>query len=178
MKDEIVEGFLSSKQAKEKAREELALLLDQKDPLFASFSEADIGEPVLVRNLFGDPSYWMVPILNLGKTIGFARILGNGRIAHIGTFIRTLKEIDAAPINVTGISEIEARKIAKKNINSNQGESITDPVFVHDGPIGREAWFVEVKKNDKPESWLFITSSGMYKRQAGNMIDDIIDLFG
>ena len=172
MRDESLNEFIPAKQAMERAKEELAMLQSNRDALFESFSGAFIGTPVLVKNLFKQPSYWLVPISFQGKVIGFARVLGNGRIAQIGTFIRTPAWIMDAPSTITGIEASEATKMAIDKIDISLGESGSEPIFVQDGPIGREAWFVEVIKDGRPTRWLFVTSAGTYERPAGKMLTE------
>jgi hypothetical protein len=172
MRDESLNEFISAEQAMELARRELDMLHSNKDTLFESFGGEAIGIPVLVMNLSKKPSYWLVPISFHDKVIGFARVLGNGRIAHIGTFIRTSVQIKEAPPTVTGIDASEATKRAAEKIDVGLGESVSEPIFVQDGPIGREAWFVEVIKDGRPTRWIFVTSAGTYERPAGRMLSE------
>lgn len=172
MRNKPLKEFIPDEKAVERAREELAMLQSHNDPLFGSLSGSAIGTPVLVRNLSKEPSYWLVPISIQDKVIGFARVLRDGRIAQIGTFVRIPEAVRDAPSTVTGIEATEAIKQVAGKISVNLGESISNPVFVHDGPIGREAWLFEVIKDGRPVRWIFVTSSGTYERPFGAMRSD------
>jgi len=52
-----------------------------------------------------------------------------------------------------------------------EGETSTEPVFVHDGPPGREAWLVVTRIGDVPARWFFVTPGGVYERPAGQLRD-------
>lgn len=124
---------------------------------------AGVGKAELVRDLRGEPAYWLVPFFIHERVAGFARVLGDGRVAHIGAF-GSGDERSA----VTGIDSSQAGRIASGRINSEAGESASEPVFVHDGPIGREAWLVEVRRDGRPIRWIFVVSpSSVYERPAG-----------
>lgn len=155
--------FVSEEQARELAKSEAGTLSGVRalEPL----REASVGKPVLVRDLRKEPSYWLVPFLVNGKVASFARVLGNGSVAHFGAF----NPGDARKV-VTGVDADEARKVAASRISPEKGESLAEPVFVHDGPIGREAWLVEVLKDGRPERWIFVVSpSAVYERHAGEI---------
>ena len=49
---------------------------------------------------------------------------------------------------------------------SGPGAAIDDPVYVHDGPPGREAWLVRVREADGPPQTLFVGPGGMYERSS------------
>jgi len=51
------------------------------------------------------------------------------------------------------------------------GDSALEPVYVHDGPYGREAWLVEVLRNGRPNRWIFVTPAFIYERTCGEMRD-------
>ncbi len=162
--------LIDENKAKELAGEELSQL--EKEGLFTQWSNASIGAPVMVRNLFKEPSYWLVPVLILDKLAGFIRVLGSGKVAHIGTFYRDAKNIDG-PSVITGIVSTEASKRAAERIHI--GESASAPCFIHDGPIGREAWLVEVIKDGKPTRWIFVTPAFVYERPAGEMLNETLE---
>jgi hypothetical protein len=153
--------FLSKKRAIESAKSEMNSISGVR--ALAPLSKAKPGEPVIVKDLHKQPSYWLVPFIIEGKVAGFARVLGNGKIAQIGAF-----NPENVPTLVSRIDASEARRVAAERISPEKGESLAVPVFVHDGPIGREAWLIEVLKDSKPTRWIFIISpSTVYERQAG-----------
>jgi len=130
-----------------------------------------VGHPVIVKNLLKRPSYWLVPI-NINQYVaGFIRIHLSSKIISVGTFYRDPGTIKNCPKVVTRITATEALRIAKEKISPKLGETAEDPIFVHDGPIGRETWLIEVIKNDTPIRWIFVTSDGTYERPAGTPID-------
>ncbi|MBN1235658.1 MAG: hypothetical protein JW999_06360 [Methanotrichaceae archaeon] len=167
--------FVGGEYAKKLAEEELMRTLIQKDRLFAPLSAASIGTPFLVRNVFKKPSYWLIPLLMHDRVGGFVRVLGNGRVAHIGTFYHDPSELRDAPLEITGVSAAEASRQATRKIHHDQGESASDPIFVHDGPIGREAWLIEVVREGIPRRWIFVTPAFIYERTAGEMLDETME---
>jgi hypothetical protein len=52
------------------------------------------------------------------------------------------------------------------------GEVAGMPLFVHDGPVGRETWRVETVLNDAAHRWFFISAGGIYVRPAGSILDE------
>ncbi len=154
---------MSEERAVELAKGEMGSLSGVRT--LASLRTASVGKPVLVRDLRKEPSYWLVPFIISGKAAGFARVLGDGKVAHIGAFGAG----DTRKV-VTGIDAPEARRVAAGRISPEKGETLGEPVFVHDGPIGREAWLVEALKGGRPTRWIFIVSpSAVYERPAGEM---------
>lgn len=130
-----------------------------------------MGHPVIVKNLLKRPSYWLVPININQHVAGFIRIHLSSKIISVGTFYRDSGTIKNCPKVVTRITATEALRIAKEKISPKLGETAEDPIFVHDGPIGRETWLIEVIKNDTPIRWIFVNSDGTYERPAGTHID-------
>jgi hypothetical protein len=167
--------FVDIEQALEIAREEMKQELVQRDPMFAPWSDASLGQPVLVRDVFKEPSYWVVPVIIRERVAGFIRVLGTGRIAAVGVFYRDPKQIEACPTTITGVDASEASRLATERIDSEQGEAASEPVFVHDGPPGREAWLIEVIKKDKPSRWIFVTPAFVYERVAGELLDEALE---
>jgi len=167
--------FVSSAQALEIARIELERTEIQRDPLFAPWSDATLGQPFLVKNVFKEPSYWLVSVLIQKRVVGFVRVLGTGRVAAIGAFYQDPKQIEACPNIVTGIDAAEASLRAEEKIHPEQGEVASDPVYVHDGPAGREAWLIEVIKEDRPYRWIFVTPAFVYERLAGEELDEALE---
>jgi hypothetical protein len=167
--------FVEGEYAKKLAEEELIRTQVQKDRLFAPLSGASMGTPVLVRSVFKEPSYWLIPLLIHGRVGGFVRVLGDGRVARIGTFYRDPKELRGAPLEITGILAAEASRQAEKRKHYDQGESACNPIFVHDGPVGREAWLIEVVGEGIPRRWIFVTPSFIYERLAGEMLDKTLE---
>jgi hypothetical protein len=167
--------FVGEEYAKRLAEEELVRTRTPNDGLFAPLSEASMGTPVLVRSVFKEPSYWLIPLLVHGQVGGFVRVLADGRVAHIGTFYRDAGELRDAPSEITGISAAEASRRAANRVHQDQGESALDPIFVHDGPIGREAWLIEVVRDGRASRWIFVTPAFIYERPAGETLNETLE---
>jgi hypothetical protein len=137
------------------------------DPVFSQWRNVSVGTPVLVRTLTKEPSYWIVPIVRNSTLVGFVRVLGSGRILHYGI---VAGETDLNRTSVTGISPHEALSRVAKGISAGQGEVPGSPVLVHDGPMGREAWLIEVTRKNIPVRWIFITPAFVYERAPGTTL--------
>jgi hypothetical protein len=169
------EMFVGIDQVLDIAREEIKRTFIQQDPMFAPWSDASLSQPVLVKTVFKEQSYWIVPVVIQERVAGFVRVLGTGRVAAMGAFYQDLKQIDACPTIVTGIDAAEASRRAEARIDPEQGEVVSGPVFVHDGPPGREAWLIEVLKDGKPSRWIFVTPAFVYERPAGERLDEALE---
>jgi hypothetical protein len=147
----------------------------QVDPQFTAFASASIGEPVLVHDLSRRPSYWLAPVRLQERVVGFVRVLFDGRVVAVGSLCRDLARLQDCPEVVTGIAEDEAARRAGAHRNAAGGEVARPPVYVHDGPPGREAWLVAVAAPDGPGRWIFVTRYGMYERPAGARRDESLE---
>ena len=143
--------------------------LQKEDPFFELLKEADVGNPILVKNVRKQPSYWLVPLLKESRMTGFVRVLLNGSVAQLGRYNQNPTKSADDRAEITEISGSEASRVAEQRIRKELGESGTEPVFVHDGPIGREAWLVEVTRDSKPIRWIFVTNGQVYERSAGKL---------
>lgn len=154
--------FLSSEAAADLARRELAAQSTPGDPVTGNWGGAQCGDPVLVHDLRKAPSYWLVPVISQGEVAGAIRVMGNGLVAAVERFRQSAKI-------VTGLDAAQAGQRAAERIGSE--EVLGEPRFVHDGPPGREAWLVEVLREDRPVRWIFVNASGAYDRPAGTFLD-------
>lgn len=150
--------FLSSDAAADVARRELTAQSTAGDPVAGNWGGAECGDPVLVHDLRKGPSYWLVPVISQGKVAGAIRVMGNGVVAAIERFRQPTQV-------VTGLDAAQARQRAAERIGSN--EVLGEPRYIHDGPPGREAWLVEVLKENRPVRWIFLNAGGAYERPAG-----------
>jgi hypothetical protein len=153
--------FLYSDAAADLAKRELAALGGTSDPVAGNWGAAECGDPVLVHDLRRAPSYWLVPVISQGGVAGAIRVMGNGVVAAIERFRQPTQV-------VTGLDAAQARQRAAERIASN--EVLGEPRYVHDGPPGREAWLVEVLKEDRPVRWIFLNAGGAYERPAGTFL--------
>ncbi len=168
--------FLTAQQAATIANQEITQFQKSASSEKEEWQNAEVGTPVLVNTLSGTPSYWLVPVNLENGQIGFIRILGSGVVAAVGQMgqeavVRKSKNQSV----VTGLSMEKAAMLASKHINSSAGEKAAKPVFVHDGPPGREAWMVVVSQNGIPTRWLFLTPGGRYERPAGTTLDQELE---
>ena len=154
--------FLSSEAAADLARRELAAQSTPGDPVAGNWVRAECGDPVLVHDLRKAPSYWLVPVISQGEVAGAIRVMGTGTVAAVERFRQPARV-------VTGLDAAQARQRAAERIASD--EALGEPHFVHDGPPGREAWLVEVLKENRPVRWIFLSASGAYERPAGTFLD-------
>lgn len=145
------------------------------DPQFAPWADATIGDPVIVRTLQREPSYWLVPVALQGRVVGFVRVNMDGRVAAIGAYYRDPHHIAASPRLVTHIDADTAATQAARHTHPTRGETASPPVYVHDGPPGREAWLIEVTRKGRATRWIFVTPGGIYDRPAGTYRDPAIE---
>lgn len=101
----------------------------------------------------------------------FVRVSGPGQVNALGAHYRDPAQLDAAPSSVTRIDSAEATRQAAIRIYPTRGETTMLPVYVHDGPPGRETWLVEVLHNSCPVRWIFIVPGSIYERPAGSTLD-------
>ncbi|MCU0987205.1 MAG: hypothetical protein MUC89_20065 [Acetobacteraceae bacterium] len=141
----------------------LAALLRQGDALLLPWGEVGTGAPVAVHTTGGAPSYWLVPLVVAARVIGFARIGPGGEVAAIGITCRTPDRVEDCPRLVTDLSSDEA--LARARLDP--GETALPPLYVHDGPPGREAWLVRTERAGRPHRWIFVTAGGAHARPAG-----------
>ena len=128
----------------------------QDDPQFRAWRGIAPGEPRLVHDPVGQPAYWLVPVQRQGSTIGAVRVLASGRVAAL---IAHRTGSDLLALNRAEILEQAGSAIAEY-----RGERAGAVLLVHDGPPGREAWRVEVLRDDRVLRWIFVTPSGIYQR--------------
>jgi hypothetical protein len=164
--------MIAADEAKQIAAGELNQLRQAGDSLLSQWPKGVVGEPVMVSDVFGRPSYWLVPFIVAGRVAGFVRILKEGRVAAVGTFCRRPGKLDTCPNIVTGISAEEARIRFDDSVQLEGDETAAPPVFVHDGPIGRETWMVVTVRGSQPHRWIFISKGGWYERRAGQTLEE------
>jgi hypothetical protein len=156
--------MIGRREASKAAGRELQGAVVRGDPGFASFAAASLGEPQLVHDLARRPSYWVVPVEHVGRVIGFIRITATGGVAAVGSFCRDPSSLADCPLTITHISARQARQRAAARINAAAGEVAEFPIYVHDGPPGREAWLVETNTPGRPRRRIFVTAAEAYER--------------
>ena len=161
--------MINARDALRRAQAEIPVSPLVKDPLFSIWVDAALGEPQLVCDLLKNPSYWVIPVLLQERVIGFIQVLGDGRVARFGAFYRDPQQLGSCPLIVTGISAQEALSRAKLQAGKQVGETLSQPIYVHNGAPGREAWLVETLREGKPSRWIFVTAALIYERPAGEV---------
>lgn len=159
--------MITAARALEVADEGLQALRREGDTLLAPWHGAAMGEPVVVHELGGAPSYWLVPMVVRGRVIGFARVGADARLVAIGVTCRSAQALDACPTCATGVSADDAVARVRGELRLAAGEELGALRFVHDGPVGREAWLVETRRDGAARRWIFVTRGGLYERPAG-----------
>jgi hypothetical protein len=114
---------------------------------------------VLVRDVAGTPSYWTVPVEAAGRVVGFVRVTSEGRVAAAGL-------LRNRPHVVTGISQEEAMRAVAAATGVTE-QDVDPPIYVHDGPPGREVWLVVEKAGEVRRRW-FVTEAGVDEGPAGS----------
>ncbi len=79
--------FVNCNQALEIAKTKMKHTEAKRNIVYASWSDASLGQPVLVEDAFKAPSYWIVPLLIQEQVAGFVRIQGTGKVTAIGSFV-------------------------------------------------------------------------------------------
>ena len=140
-----------------------------RDPLFAPWVDASVGDPVLVRTIDGRASYWLVSVEREGRAIGFVRVSLAGKVAAAGVRYRDPRRLETAPTLVTGIDASEAAARAEAAVPG--GDTVGEAIYVHDGPPGREAWMVRLRDASGAPRMVFVTPGGTYEHGAAAMPD-------
>jgi hypothetical protein len=166
---------ISSGEARNAARTRACDPALRGDPLFAPWLDAAIGNPVMVRTLQGEPSYWLVPVELQGRVGGFVRVNIDGKVAAVGAYYRDARHIAASPRVVTHLDADAAASRAARYVRAARGETAASPMYVHDGPPGREAWVIEVSRQGRATRWIFVTPGGVYQRPVGTHRDSTIE---
>lgn len=151
--------FVDASTALHAARGSLVAHQAAGDPVTGEWREAALSDPVLVCSTTRAPSYWLVPVVVGGGVVGALRVDEQARVAAIERFARP-------QATVTGLDATEVRARVREHLGSVRGAVMGDPVFVHEGPPGREAWMVEVHVPGKPQRRLFVTAAGVYEGPA------------
>lgn len=171
----IEKMFIDSEKTSQIAKKEMKSILAEKDPMFALWNNYSLGQVILVKDVFKKPSYWVVPVEVNEKCVGFIRVMGSGSVDAIGTLCRDVKDLQSCPTVVTGITKQSALQIAQKEYLLKDLETLTEPIYVYDGSIGREVWLVEVLQDKKVIRWIFVTIGGIYERPVEESLNGILE---
>jgi hypothetical protein len=127
----------------------------------------DVGDPQRVDSPNGGLAYWLVPGL-LGTQIqAITRILPGGSVATVGLLKAPATDCAQA---ATGLSVPGAAELTNHLARQYPASQISQPVLIHDGPVGREAWLYTVRPVTGTALWIFATGGGIYSRPAGESL--------
>jgi hypothetical protein len=149
------------------AKRHLANLVQQPDRMTEPWKNATIGNPVLVRDTTLEPAYWITPV-KLGKSVlGYIEVTLNYNTIGHAYFYTNPEKLNALPSTVTRIPGDEALRLAKPTLSRYADAKFSKPKFVNDNARGRLAWMIEVRKDRKLISHVFVTPNYVYERQIG-----------
>ena len=121
-------------------------------------------QPMLVRSLDGNPSYWLIPIASGDHLVGFLRLGLEGELLAYGRFGQGRQVHDFPPLSY--LSEEAANREIRKAF-SDTYEDISSPQLVHDGPVERITWLSTGRSVNRPGMLLFWTFGTSYSRPEG-----------
>lgn len=143
----------------------ISLTQHDDSAMIGPWREAVLGDPVLVRTVELEKSFWIVPVERSGQTLGHIDISSDGDIWGYAFFYSNPADLSVCPPFATRISAEEAREVAADILKTYTGGEFSSPVFVHDGPHNRLAWMIEVREKDKLASRVFVTPGYAYERR-------------
>jgi hypothetical protein len=121
-------------------------------------------QAILVKDLDGNPSYWLVPVASEDLLVGFLRLDLEGKLLAYGRFGQGRQLRDFPPLSYLS-GQAADREIHKAFGSS--CEKISPPKLVHDGPVDRIAWLSRGKSADGARMLLFWTFGTSYSRPEG-----------
>lgn len=140
------------------------------DALFVTWPALAADSVHLVHNLTGAPSYWLVGLSSGEHIVGFARVMKDGAVAAVGLTCQTPEAPQDCPTPVFAMTQADVQKAIGTAPSAPTDHKGAMPLLVHDGPPGREVWWVEIQKEDSPDQWLFVGPGGLYERPAGTFL--------
>ncbi len=139
---------------------------------FAQWPDLSASSVHLVHDLTGAPSYWLVSLSSGDHVVGFARVMSDGAVAAVGLTCQTPEAPQDCPTPVFAMTQAAVQETISAALPEPEDQTGTTPLLVHDGPPGREVWWVENRKNGSPYQWLFVGPGGLYERPAGTVLGD------
>jgi hypothetical protein len=168
------EKFPSKKEAREIAEWRFRKSIQEDDPVFKSWEQSTLGDPILVRTLEEEPSYWTVPVIFKEKVIGFIDIDRNESIPRYGIFgCGKTDNLSACPSVLTFTTPEEAVELAKNITAKYPDAKVSAPIFVHGDEKGHTAWMLKVEKEEKIISRVFVAGNNVYERREGEIIKNV-----
>jgi len=131
---------------------------------------AEVGDPELVRTVELEPSHWTVPIFRHGKVLGRIDVAQDGRVMGHAYFYQNPEDLSKCPHFVTRLRDEEAFQQAEKILSTYVDAEFGDPVFVLNGLRNQLAWMIEVRRQCKLVSRVFVTPGYIYQRKIGEKL--------
>ncbi|MCK4475300.1 MAG: hypothetical protein KAU16_01070 [Methanophagales archaeon] len=166
--------FLSKDAAKKIAKSKFGLV-QEEDPMFEPWKQSVLGDPILVRTVEEEPSYWSVPVILKEKVIGFIDVEGDGTISRYGHFYESPDNLSECPTTLTRITAEEAVELAEEITAKYPDAEVSKPIFVHDGAKSKIAWMLKMEKNGEIISRVFVSGRYVYERKEREESKDIGD---
>lgn len=135
--------------------------------MISPWREGLLADPLLVRTVELNASYWIVPVQRAGQVLGTIDIGPDGRIMGSTYLYQNPADLSVCPPLATRISANEAQELAGDLLKQHDGAGFSDPVFVHDGSHNRLAWMIEVRVVDELISRVFVTPGYAYEKKVG-----------
>ncbi len=165
---------VSKTEAKKIAEWRFNKSIQEDDPVFKSWEQSILGDPVLVKTVKEEPFYWTVPIIFREKVIGFIDIDGNKSIPRYGIFgCGTPDNLSACPYVITFITSEEAVELAKNVTARYPDANISAPIFVYDDEKSHAAWMLKVETKGAVISRIFVAGNYVYERKEGEIIKNV-----
>jgi len=164
--------FLSKEDAEEIAKSKFGLV-QEEDPMFEPWKQSVLGDPILVRTVEEEPSYWSVPVILKEKVIGFIDIEGDGTISRYGHFYESPDNLSECPTTLTRITAEEVVELAEEITVKYPDAEVSKPIFVHDGAKSKIAWMLKIEKKGEIISRVFVSGRYVYERKEGEESKDI-----
>ena len=165
--------FLSKETAEKIAESKLGEYIPG-DPIFALWRQSVLGDPILVRTVDEEPSYWSVPVIFKDKVIGFIDVEGDGTISRYGCSGHCYADnLSRCPTRLTLITAEEAAELAEEITARYPDAEVSEPIFVHDGAKSKIAWMLKIEKNGEIISRVFVSGRSVYERKEGKESKDI-----
>lgn len=162
--------MISANEALAAAEQALNHDVGANDPSFLQWPSLSVQGVHRVHDLAGVPSYWVVGLSSGGHIVGFARVMGDGTVAAIGFTCRTPRSPQHCPTPIFAMTERQVQMAIRGGASVPAGQTSTAPLLVHDGPPGREVWWVEKYRDAIPDQWVFVGTGGVYERPAGTFL--------
>ena len=108
-----------------------------------------LDTPMLVRDVYGSPAYWKVPLRYKNRIIGSIDITGRGKVSKYGGYYN--QDSDSLEDNDLVVPEMSpdyVRDMAKDFIAKYPDFAISEPVLVYYDIKGHDGWLLNVNNSE------------------------------